>query len=124
MRIEVTISDEADQHASKRNQNLSYEIAIERNCCNNCKSSHQEVERRKYDQSPLPEIEFLRQLAILRLHRILSEIFELDQQENTDDQRHRAANDHKYNREDRVDNLTLRVVSQVNDIYERAHAQH
>jgi hypothetical protein len=54
-------------------------------CCNNCKSSDQEVNRRKYDHSPLPEIKFLRQLAILRFHRILSEIFELDQQENTDD---------------------------------------
>jgi hypothetical protein len=85
MRIEVAISDEADHHASKRNQDLSYEIAIERNCCNNCKSSDQEVKRRKYDHSPLPEIEFLRQLAILRFHPILSETFELDQQENTDD---------------------------------------
>jgi len=85
MGIEVAISNKGDQYASKHNQNLSYEMVIERNYSNNCKSSDQEVNWRKYDHSTLPEIEFLRQLAILRLHRILSEIFELYQQENTDE---------------------------------------
>jgi len=85
MRVEVAISDEADHHASKRNQDLSYEVALERNCCYNCKSSHEEVNGRKYDHSPLAKIEFLRQLTVLKFHRYLAKTFEVYQQENTND---------------------------------------